>query len=340
MHGQGYDGCSVMMGHLTGVATQLRQIEPTALQVHCFAHSLNLCLQDAAKLCVIVRDCLGLVYEMLQLIKYSPKHYLVFEKCQKEFSPESPGLRPLCPTRWTVHTGALDSILKNYETFIHTFGEINTTSHDDYGRRSGGVMTQLELFPTYFGFRLCHLVFAITEEVSLFLQSKNIMLQDAVGQVNVARRCLERHRTDEAYNLFYENCLNDSNLLTNPPCLPRARRPPRRIDSDSEPHVFETPLEYYRKIYFEVIDVVVDELNRRFDQPSLQIPLAIERLILEAANWDVPGSLQIDNELLKCYERDLDPSKLQRQLNMLPDLIKEPKSTPSFMHLKQCLNDC
>ena len=41
--GQGYDGCSVMMGHLTGVAIQLRQIEPTALQVHCFAHSLNLC---------------------------------------------------------------------------------------------------------------------------------------------------------------------------------------------------------------------------------------------------------------------------------------------------------
>ena len=210
--------------------------------MHCFAHSLNLCLQDAAKLCVIVRDCLGLVGEMLQLIKYSPKRY---RNAKRNSHLNLLGLDPLCLTRWTVRTGALDSILKNYETLIHTFGEINTTSHDDYGRRSGGVMTQLELFQTYFGFRLCHLVFAITEEVSLFLQSKNIMLQDAVGQVNVARRCLERHRTDEAYNLFYENCLNDSNLLTNPPCLPRARRPPRRIDSDSEPHVFETPLEYY-----------------------------------------------------------------------------------------------
>ena len=47
-------------------------------------------LYDAAKLCVIVRDYLGLVGEMLQLIKYSPKCYLVVEKCQKEFSPESP----------------------------------------------------------------------------------------------------------------------------------------------------------------------------------------------------------------------------------------------------------
>ena len=125
-----------MMVHLTGVAIQLRQIEPAGLQVHCFVHSLNLCLQDAAKLCTIFRDCLGLVGEMLQLILYSPKRSLVFDKCQREFTPESPGFRPLWPTRWTVHTGALESILKNYETLIHAIRVINTTSHDDYSRRS------------------------------------------------------------------------------------------------------------------------------------------------------------------------------------------------------------
>ena len=60
-------------------------------------------------------------------------------------------------------------------------------------------MTQLE---TYFGFRLSHLAFAITE-VSSFLQSKTVILQDAVGHVGVARRCLGRQCTDEAYSLFY-----------------------------------------------------------------------------------------------------------------------------------------
>ena len=149
--------------------------------------------------------------------------------------------------------------------------------------------------------------------------------------MNVAHRCLERQCTDEAYNLFDQNCLNDSNTLTNPPCLPRARRPPRRIDSDSEPY---TPLEYYRKIYFEVIDAVVNELVRRFDQASLKIPLAIEILLLQAAIWDIPGSIEIDKDLLKFYERDLDAIKLSRQLNMLPDLVKELKLTPAFMHLK------
>ena len=66
-----------MMVHLTGVATQLRQIEPAALQVLSSAHSLNLCLQDAAKLCTIVRDRLSLVGEMLQLILYTLQSVLL-----------------------------------------------------------------------------------------------------------------------------------------------------------------------------------------------------------------------------------------------------------------------
>ena len=63
-------------------------------------------------------------------------------------------------------------------------------------------------------------------------------------------------------------------------------------------------LVHIKILYTIRCDYVVNELNRIFDQPSLQIPLAIEELILEAANWDVPGSLQIDSELLKFYERD------------------------------------
>ena len=50
-HGQVYDGASNMMGRLSRVATRLQKDEPTALAVHCFAHCLNLCLQDAVKIC-------------------------------------------------------------------------------------------------------------------------------------------------------------------------------------------------------------------------------------------------------------------------------------------------
>jgi len=54
--GQAYDGASNMMGHLRGAATQLECEELSALKVHCFAHCLNLCLQDVAKKCQPIRN--------------------------------------------------------------------------------------------------------------------------------------------------------------------------------------------------------------------------------------------------------------------------------------------
>ena len=101
---------------------------------------------------VIVRACLGLVGEMLQLIKYSSKHSLVFDLCQRDFSPEFPGLRPLCHTWWTVRTGALDSFLKNYETLIHTFILERSTllAMVIIWQTIWRVMTQLELYFAWF----------------------------------------------------------------------------------------------------------------------------------------------------------------------------------------------
>ena len=53
-----------MMGHLRGVGTQIQAEEVTAISVHCLAHCLNLCLQDAAKKCLPVRNALDLVMEI------------------------------------------------------------------------------------------------------------------------------------------------------------------------------------------------------------------------------------------------------------------------------------
>ena len=44
--GQTYDGASNMQGCRKGVATRE---SPSALLVHCFAHKLNLCLQDVGR---------------------------------------------------------------------------------------------------------------------------------------------------------------------------------------------------------------------------------------------------------------------------------------------------
>ena len=110
LRGQAYDGTSNMSGHIRGVAGRVRHEQKAALYVHCLAHSLNLFLQDAACVCTPIRDCLHLALELIQLNKRSTH----FEKFKHEMTLGTHDLRSLCPTRWTVRTGAINAVLANY----------------------------------------------------------------------------------------------------------------------------------------------------------------------------------------------------------------------------------
>ena len=60
-----------MKGIRSGVAARIRKDVPQALPVHCLAHCLNLCLQDAGKQINLLRDAIQLVREIVQLINCS-----------------------------------------------------------------------------------------------------------------------------------------------------------------------------------------------------------------------------------------------------------------------------
>ena len=223
--GQGYDGASNMMGHLHGVATQILAIEPTAIKVHCFAHCLNLCLQDVTRKCRPIKAALDLVMEISHLIINSPKRSLVFDQCKNDLTPEHAGLRPLCPTRWTVRTCAIDATLKNYQTLLEALETINAESYDDYGRRADGVLSLLRQFDTFFELNLSHLIFSATEQTS---RAKDISVQEALNAVNLTVAFLKRQRIDTAYQLFYSLVVTKAKKYTDDPVFPRYRRPPRR----------------------------------------------------------------------------------------------------------------
>ena len=175
--GQAYDGAANMMGRLKGVAKQILDVEQHALIVHCFAHCLSLSLMDASKNSEYIRKALDICGELARLTKLSPKRSAVFDSCKAEMVTESPGIKPLCPTRWTVRTGAVDAILKNYDAMVNALDIISDQCHDDYGKQASGLLAQLEKFNVYFGLCLAHLIFGATEQVSISLQGRNTTIQ-------------------------------------------------------------------------------------------------------------------------------------------------------------------
>lgn len=143
---QCYDGASSMSGLKSGVATQI---------AHCYGHALNLAAQDTLKGLRVMEDTLDTTYEITKLIKKSPKREVLFKKFKNEVTAESPGIRTLCPTRWTVRADALASISENYQALLLTWDEAKLATRDTEMRaRIMGVNAQMEKFEYFFGVEL------------------------------------------------------------------------------------------------------------------------------------------------------------------------------------------
>ena len=169
--GQCYDGASAMAGCRTGVATTLLQKEPRALYTHCYGHALNLAVQDAVKANPVLRDTLDTVEEMTKLIKKSPKRKVIFHKVKDDIVCESPGVRLLCPTRWTVRAAALASISENYLVLRDTFCLAKSESKDSEMRAHiGGVSKQTETFDFFFGIELGRTVLTLYIRIHFYIR--------------------------------------------------------------------------------------------------------------------------------------------------------------------------
>ena len=66
-----------------------------------------------------------------------------------------------------------------------------------------------------------------------------------------------------------------------PPCRSKT---PHRFETGNAPPEFPSTMEdHYRKIYFEALDLVLQSIKQRFDQPGYHIYCKLDYLLLKAA---------------------------------------------------------
>ena len=317
--GQAFDGASNMAGHLNGVAARIIKESPKAHYVHCLAHSLNLCLQDCARACQTIKESLLLVSELSTLIRASPKRLALFKSIQQQFSVQAPGIKPLCPTRWTVRTGAIDSILQNYSAICESLEQISSEGYGEPAAKSLGLRSLMTKFAAFLGLKLSRLVFSPTEQLSVTLQSHDINAQQAVSATKATKEYLQRLRSDSAFEHFYKGVVADAENLTDEPTLPRRKKVPRRLDEGADNHQYSSPKYYFRQQYFEVLDVLINELTQRFSQPSFTFLQETEKLIIDSCNGLSP---KMSENFKAVCDVDVDINKLAIELSMLPDVLK------------------
>ena len=296
--GQAYDGAANFQGHLGGVSAQLQKDFESALSVHCLAHCINLSLQGAVRSVQALRDALDFAMEVIQLITASPKRQILFENIKANKGENATGIRPLCPTRWTVKATAMKSLLDNYLSLQETLDTV-AQGHDEYSTRASGLLALMQKFSTYFGLKLSLKLFSVTETLSTTLQAKDTTCDEAADSVDITIRTLRTLRSDDHFANFYDEVSEAAlQVQCDPATLPRRRRPPARLDDGSEPHVFTSVCLFYRQQYLQAIDYIIENIQQRFDQKTFGVVKSVEDLLLKAAKGE---QVDIPDDVVKRY---------------------------------------
>ena len=290
-----------------------------------------------------MRDSLDTVFEMSKLIKYSPRRDTILEQLKREMAPDTPGFRVLCPTRWTVRAASLNSVLENYSV-LQSLWEISYECSKDSETRSRiiGVKAQMQNFDFLFGVSLGYEILRHTDNLSRTLQRKDLSAAEGQCLTELALSTLGEMRKEESFSKFWAS-LNEKldDLDVDEPTLPRRRKMPKRFEPGNAPPEFPTSAkDLYRQQYFEALDLVVNCVKDRFNQPGYQVYRHLEDVLLKCVHGDNSYREDIDF-VSKFYNGDLEKSSLSTQLETFTTLARNNlnHSTLSVSSLVQLVSE-
>lgn len=283
--GQCFDGASNMAGHISGLQKRISDVEPRALYVHCISHSLSLAFQDSVAAIPLCPDALNLMKDLTNSIHESPKRLTWFTGFQDS---DSKMLRPLCPMRLTMRISSIQSVINNYSELLLFLEDMSEKVHSDTGSKSNGYLQQLQTFSTFFALQLLLAVFTQSESLAHSLQSPKLSLTKAQSMVvwNIAR-------DEKKFNEMWAVVVEESTTIgIDKPVLPHRRRTPRHLDGGAEPYHDNSCEEFYRQLYYSVIDAALCCLQSRFHNPAFDIARDIEAAVVQAINTGNVTSLE------------------------------------------------
>ena len=125
----------------------------------------------------------------------------------------------------------------------------------------------------------------VLDNFSRALQSATISACEGQRVVKRTVQALQVIRSDGDYNLFWKYLeTRCSSLEVSTHAIPRRKRVPQRYQvGEAESEYPNTIQDHYRRIYFEVIDMLVTAISNRFDQQGFQMLRKLENLLINKA---------------------------------------------------------
>ncbi|CAH1114521.1 unnamed protein product [Psylliodes chrysocephalus] len=279
-----YDGGSNMSGKFNGLSAKFKEVEPRALYVHCHAHLLELAVSKCCENVKPLRDTLGTVNTLYNIIEASAKRHDIFQKMILEVVSSDTNNTKLAADA----SGALKIILN--EEFL-------------------------------FSLLVLEIILGLAVILSKELQSPQLIISSLLLKAKATIKSIKHYRAQDRFDEIHKKMKRLSLEIqalgfdVKEISLPRQRKLPKKLDERPENAFnFYTAEDFMRtNILFAAIDNMVENMRMRFSENDYKFIAYIENcLMLNKNNFKKEEANKI-NEFYKLTE---DMNQLYRELEI------------------------
>lgn len=346
--GKCFDGAANMNGCNKGVASRMKECSPLALYVHCYAHRLNLALQDTMTSIEPIRHALGIIQSLYNFIEASPKRHSIFQNIQVEEEHSDVTLKSMSVTRWSCRWQAVKAVFEQLPRIIRALLSLSSDHDARTYTDSNNLLNAICDFKFVFGLVVLRVILSNTDGLSKYLQGKNVDVIAAKKTAEATIEALTKCRNEESFQMAWsrakilsqmiEKEIDGTQFSFKDATAPRFRQPSRRIQAligeqfrgglSSQP---SAESHYRVTTFYATFDKVLLEMKSRFQSHDQEILCALAEVVSKT-NIS-PESLALvssfyglDMEILAA-EKEIFQNFLQKN----PAEIKHAPSVIKFM---------
>ncbi len=176
------------------------------------------------------------------------------------------------------------------------------------GSRVCGLLAQIQSFGFILNLVVFDRILSVTKSLSDALQSPALDLAKASSLVESTVETILKFRTDIEWSKIFsytENIANHHNISIPSSASARTRRVPSRYNSayittsTGSRETYDSSVDWKINVYFPILDALLSELKRRFDEKNRAIIVAIQACNPSSLSF---LDLQIVNPLLGAYK--------------------------------------
>ncbi|XP_060170419.1 uncharacterized protein LOC132601340 [Lycium barbarum] len=305
IRGQGYDGASNMQGELNGLKSLILRDTPSAYSTHCFAHQLQLTLVALVKKNSDVDDFLYLLRQH-QAAKLE-KLLISGEMHTGRGLNQERGLQQPGDTRWGSHYKTLHNFINIFPSILYVL-EFAACECPNYIDRltTESLVDKIKGFDFVFMLHLMLEVLKKTNYLNYSLQKMDQDIVNAMGPLNTAKQELQMMR-----DRGWKSLLDDVLSFCNKHEIFILKMDANYIHGKSKRRALDVTYSHHFRvgIFYPVIDLLLQELNNRFDTVSTDLLLGMACLhpAKSFGNFDKIKVMR----LTEYYPNEFDSNKLR-----------------------------